>query len=52
MELKSIKGIGPKSEILLNKLGIMNVYDLITYYPSRYEIFIKYTAYGEEINDK
>ena len=38
MELKNIKGIGPKSEILLNKLGIMNVYDLITYYPSRYEI--------------
>ena len=38
MELKNIKGIGPKSEILLNKLGIMNVYDLITYYPTRYEI--------------
>ena len=38
MELKLIKGIGPKSEILLNKLGIMDVSDLITYYPMRYDI--------------
>ena len=38
MELNKIKGIGPKSEILLNKLGIINVEDLITYYPARYDI--------------
>ena len=38
MELKDIKGIGPKSELLLNKLGIMSIDDLITYYPMRYEI--------------
>lgn len=38
MELSSIKGIGPKTEILLNKLGIMNVNDLLTYYPARYDI--------------
>ena len=39
MELKNIKGIGPKSEALLNKLGINNVDDLVTYYPIRYEIY-------------
>ena len=39
MELKMVKGIGPKSEALLNKLGINNVDDLVTYYPIRYEIY-------------
>ena len=38
MKLTDIKGIGPKSESLLNKLGINNVDDLLTYYPMRYEI--------------
>ena len=51
MELKNIKGIGPKSEILLNKLGIMNVYDLITYYPTRYEI-LKNSNLDEALSDE
>ena len=38
MKLTDIKGIGAKSEILLNKLGIMTIDDLLTYYPMRYEI--------------
>ena len=38
MELKDIKGIGPKSLTLLNKLNIYTVDDLITYYPVRYDI--------------
>ena len=38
MKLTDIKGIGAKSEILLNKLGIMTIDDLLTYYPTRYEI--------------
>ena len=38
MKLTDIKGIGPKSLILLNKLGINNINDLLTYYPVRYEI--------------
>ena len=38
MKLTDIKGIGAKSELLLNKLGIMNINDLLTYYPMRYEI--------------
>ena len=39
MELQDIKGIGPKSIELLNKLNIYNTEDLITYYPYRYNIY-------------
>jgi len=38
MELKDVKGIGPKSLTLLNKLNIYTVDDLINYYPVRYDI--------------
>ena len=38
MDLKDIKGVGPKVLTLLNKLNINNINDLITYYPYRYEI--------------
>ena len=38
MDLSKIKGIGVKTEELLNKLGIMNINDLLTYYPNRYDI--------------
>lgn len=38
MNLQNIKGIGPKSENILNKMGILNANDLITYYPYRYNI--------------
>ncbi len=37
--LQSITGIGPKTEKLLNKLGIENKYDLVTYYPYRYQVY-------------
>ncbi|MBR2828723.1 MAG: ATP-dependent DNA helicase RecG [Bacilli bacterium] len=37
-ELKDVKGIGPKSLLLLNKLNIFTVEDLVTHYPFRYEI--------------
>ncbi len=40
-DLRSIKGIGNKTSILLQKLGINNTEDLITHYPFRYEIFSK-----------
>ena len=36
-ELKDVKGIGPRSLILLNKLNINTVEDLLMYYPFRYE---------------
>ncbi len=38
MKLSEIKGIGPKTEMLLNKLGIYNLDDLVTHYPFRYEV--------------
>ncbi len=37
--LKDVKGVGPKSLMLLNKLGINSVDDLVMHYPFRYEIF-------------
>ncbi len=38
MKLTDIKGIGAKSELLLNKLGVFTIDDLLTYYPTRYEV--------------
>ena len=37
-ELKDVKGVGPKSLSLLNKIGINTVYDLVTHYPFRYDV--------------
>ena len=34
--LEDVKGIGPKTVGLLNKLGIITIDDLINYYPFRY----------------
>jgi ATP-dependent DNA helicase RecG len=39
MNLTTIKGIGEKSELLLNKLGIQNIEDLLEYYPYNYTIY-------------
>ena len=38
VELKDVKGIGPKSLSLLNKIGIVTLEDLVTHYPFRYDI--------------
>lgn len=40
MELSKIKGIGPKTLNILGRLGINSTYELLTYYPFRYN-FIK-----------
>jgi len=37
-DLLNIKGIGAKGKTYLNKLGIMDVNDLLTYYPIRYDL--------------
>lgn len=39
--LKDVKGIGPKSLGLLNKIGIMTIDDLVMHYPFRYEYLIR-----------
>ena len=36
-EIKYIKGVGPAKAELLNKIGIFNLQDLITYFPRAYE---------------
>lgn len=36
-EIKYIKGVGPARAELLQKLGIFNLQDLITYFPRGYE---------------
>lgn len=38
MNVSKVKGIGPKSLSLLNKIGIFTVDDLVTHYPFRYDI--------------
>ena len=37
-ELKDVKGVGPKSLSLLNKININTVEDLVTHYPFRYDV--------------
>ena len=36
--LSEVKGIGPKTELLFNKIGIFTVDDLVTHYPFRYDV--------------
>ena len=38
MKLSEIKGVGPKTEMLLNKLNIFTLNDLVTHYPFRYDV--------------
>jgi len=39
MEIKALKGIGPKTSKLMEKLNILTVSDLLTYYPFRFQIY-------------
>jgi len=41
MDLEQIKGLGPKTINILRRLGINSVYDLMTYYPYRYDVIKK-----------
>lgn len=38
-DIRSLKGVGEKTEILLRKLGIDTTEELINYYPRTYEVF-------------
>jgi ATP-dependent DNA helicase RecG len=53
-DIRSIKGIGDKNYKYFEKLGIKNIYDLLRYYPRRYQDFSKLKTisnieYGEEL---
>ena len=37
-QLVEIEGVGQKTSLLFNKLGIYNIYDLISFYPKRYDV--------------
>ncbi len=41
-----LKGVGPKKAQALKRLGIENIYDLMTYYPRRYQDQSEITAIG------
>ena len=49
IQLKDIKGIGPKTIESLNKLNINNINDLLEHYPFRYEILKQTTLYEEKV---
>ncbi len=51
-EIQYIKGVGPNRAKLLNKLGIFNLEDLITYYPRTYEDRNKPTKIAEVQDNK
>mgnify|MGYP003480747023 CR=1 FL=1 len=36
-DIQYLKGVGPNRKLVLNKLGIYNIYDLITYFPRDYD---------------
>lgn len=48
--IRSIKGIGPKTALLLNKLNIFSIEDLITYFPRAYEDRISLKPISSLIN--
>lgn len=51
-DLLSLKGIGNKTLLLLNKLGINNSEQLLTYFPFRYDIFKRSNIYELGQDDK
>ncbi len=53
--IQSIRGIGDKNSKFFTKLGIFNIYDLLRYFPRRYQDFSKLKTinaleYGEELS--
>lgn len=51
MDVSKVKGIGPKSLSLIEKIGIKTVDDLVTHYPFRYDI-LKRSNLKETENDE
>ena len=51
MELKDLSGIGPKSLMILNNLGIYTIEDLIRNYPYRFDVLAKRNINDEKYYD-
>ena len=47
MRLQELKGIGPKTEKLFQKVGVMSAEDLIRYYPVHYDEYLPPVLIGE-----
>ena len=52
MILSDVKGIGPKSEKVLNKMGIFTPDDLISFFPFRYEVIERTDIFNLKDGDK
>ncbi|MDK2982461.1 MAG: ATP-dependent helicase RecG [Chloroflexota bacterium] len=53
--LQSIRGIGERNSVFFNKLGIRTIYDLLRFFPRRYQDFsqlktISQLEYGDELS--
>ena len=51
-DLEYLKGVGPKTLSLLNKLNIYTIEDLITHYPYKYEVLKRSNIYELKDEDK
>lgn len=51
MELNNLKGIGPKTQKQLEKIGIKKVEDFVTYYPYRYQLIKRSNPWKLKQND-
>ena len=51
-ELKDVRGIGPKSLSLLNKININTIEDLVTHYPFRYDYLERNELFKVEDGEK
>ncbi len=49
-EIQYVKGVGESRAKVLNRLGIFNLEDLITYYPREYEDRSKVKALSETVD--
>ena len=52
IDVSKVKGIGPKSLALLNKIGIYTIDDLVTHYPFRYDILERTDIKNANPDDK
>ena len=52
INVDKVKGVGPKSLMLLNKLGIYTVNDLVSHYPYRYDLIRRSDLQTVEDQDK